>query len=442
MQQETEILDGGIVADTLKGHIQLIVLVALHLQALGRAADMVQVAQVDGADETESDGRGVVALEIIVENGLQTHTGGGGAAGAGYHVAGHGLGRIGGYIEHPGAALERTVVVVGSHTLCMVEESESVALIVDYLHIGRLAAGVHFSPLAVYGYHLHGIGAADESHHIGASVGTVVAHQLLIYLGIVDISATFHIHMVALGTLHKVPFHISRLVPSAGLGYLDPVVGHHTLGNLGQRFGEGDVAHGAIEHILLILLGAHRDGRLLLVHIHTAQVVRVVIENIAVVERHLHLPRIKVLTHVVAVGILVGVGGVALDGGRHTSDRQVVDIDTAAVGSEGHLSVGLHNTGGLGARALPLLEVANSTVSSCPFFRLGRVIVTLVPLAHIRASLPSPKRTLPLLSSVVVVKSRPWVMVSSAPLAMSGASVCAAVYDQRSLLLSFIQLLS
>ena len=77
-------------------------------------------------------------------------------------------------------------------------------------------------------------------------------------------------------------------------------------------------------------------------------------------------------------------------------------------------------------RAVVELEVMYEMVTSCPFFRLGITTGDVGPANHMR--LPLSKRIFPSpLSTALQEKISPAATFSSLPLAISGASVSAAV---------------
>ena len=222
--QETKTVQGGIIANALEGHVQFAVsFLALDLQALCRAADVVEVVNGNQTDETESNGCGVVTLLIGINNGLDTCACGDiGILGTRLDSSGDGLGCVLRHVEHFGTSLQCTVAVIGTWSGTSVDKGKALTRIVAHFQVGD---GVflcsHFSTLGTDGHNLHGIRASLQSHRVSTSVGTIVTYQLCVNLGIVCILSAFYIDVIILGTVHQRELHVGRLQPATSLDNLN-----------------------------------------------------------------------------------------------------------------------------------------------------------------------------------------------------------------------------
>ena len=219
--QETETFDGSIVADTLKGHVQLRVsLATFHLYALLRAANGIKILLCNETNKAKCDRRLVLSFLITGNNSLQTHAG---IASSTSHRRRDGLRRVLGDIKHLCTLLQRAVAVIGTWGIAVLEGKALAAVVHDF-QIGS-AAGLssHLCTLSIDGHNLHLVSASLQTHHIGTSVTAVVADQLVVNLGVAVKLSALHIDVIALGTFYQSKLHVGRLQPALSLHNLNSV---------------------------------------------------------------------------------------------------------------------------------------------------------------------------------------------------------------------------
>ena len=117
------------------------------------------------------------------------------------------------------------------------------ALAVIVLHLqgfGFAGRTAYLCTTAIDCHDFQAIGTGRQTYHVCTSVGSVVAHQLVIHLCIVAIGAAFHINMIAFGSIQLSELHIGRLQPAFSLCHLD-----NTLDDLVET----DALHLALERV-------------------------------------------------------------------------------------------------------------------------------------------------------------------------------------------------
>ena len=110
----------------------------------------------------------------------------------------------------------------------------------DLQDVGFGGRAGHFLPTAIDCHHLQLVGTGLQTYHIGTSVRSVVAHQLVIQLRIVAEGPAFHVDMITLGPIQLLELHVGRLQPSFGFVHLND-----TLDNLV----EADALHLVLERV-------------------------------------------------------------------------------------------------------------------------------------------------------------------------------------------------
>ena len=160
-----------------------------------------------------------------------------------YQFQGTGVEIILGNIQHFCSRLQRPVVIIGSYAanafMCK-------ALAVVVLHLQGSGFGGrarHFLSATIDCHHLQLVGTGFQTYHIGTSVRSVVAHQLVIQLRIVAEEPAFHVDMITLGPIQFPELHIGRLQPSVGFVHLND-----TLDNL-DNLVEADALHLVLERV-------------------------------------------------------------------------------------------------------------------------------------------------------------------------------------------------
>ena len=209
--EEAEACGDSIVANALDGDIEgRIGTLSFYLNAFGRTEELIAVGSCYSAYDADGQRTGLKTFLIAVDNVLQAGEGLGGALAVLDNVECDGLGIILGDVYDTCVALERTVVVVGTHTLgpaLMGKARTVVGLDTDGCSL--VGSGSHLCPIGIYGHYLECIvGGLDQSHHIGPSIGAVVAHQLGIDKRIVGVVAALHIDMIGLGSIEGGELHI------------------------------------------------------------------------------------------------------------------------------------------------------------------------------------------------------------------------------------------
>ena len=288
--EEAEACGDSIVANALDGDIEgRVGTLAFHLNALGRAEELIAVGCCYSAYDADGQRTGLKTFLIAVDNVLQAGEGLCGALAVLDNVERDGLGIILGDVYDTCIALERAVVVVGTHTLgpaLMGKARTVVGLDTDGCSL--VGSGSHLCPIGIYGHYLECIvGGLDQSHHVGPPIGAVVAHQLGIDERIVGVVAALHIDMIGPGSIEGVELHIGGLHPAAGLGDTHLAIGIVeravvALGGLTERdvadgalVGVGassltdsdrlvvDIDAGHLGRIVVFLLAAHGDDHLI-----------------------------------------------------------------------------------------------------------------------------------------------------------------------------------
>ena len=199
--QEAEAADCSVVADTLDGERHLAVLVlTLDLDALLWRADAIEVVLLNESDKAEGDRCRVVSFLVGVKDGLEArylfHIR---VFRARFYFCLHRLCRILGDIEHFGTILQRTVSLVGTRSIVVHEGKALAAIVLHLQHLCLAGKLCQLRVVTIYGNHLQLIiGACLQTYQIGASVGTVVAHQFIVDNGVFGILPTLYIYIVFL----------------------------------------------------------------------------------------------------------------------------------------------------------------------------------------------------------------------------------------------------
>ena len=213
--QHTKAMESGIVADTLNGQIHVLAL-TLHLEAYGGTSQFGHVGLLQLSDDSHGQRTCLNTLLVGLKNILNTRTSF--LVIAYLHTQSDGFGVILRHIDDAGARFQRAIIVVGSDTFADVIVGIAVTIVVTDFQIGCLVLLCgQFRTISTDGYHFNNIRPCFQTHYIGTSVATVVAHQLGVNLGKVSILSTFHIDVVRLGTLQQSELHVGRLQPAISL---------------------------------------------------------------------------------------------------------------------------------------------------------------------------------------------------------------------------------
>ena len=228
----------SIAANTLDSQVHMLTL-TFHLQTDSRTSQIVEVACLQLSDNTDGQRSCLQTFLVCLDNILDTSARL--LALAGIHAQLNGLGIVLGHIDDTGARFQRSVVVIGTDTLSCVVVCKAIAVVVLHLQgSGFGGRGGHFLSAAIDCHNLQLVGTGFQSYHIGTSVRSVVAHQLVIQLRIVAEEPAFHVDMIAFGSIQFPELHIGRLQPAIGLCHLD--------GSLDDLV-EADALHLAFERI-------------------------------------------------------------------------------------------------------------------------------------------------------------------------------------------------